>query len=169
MTEHPTGSSRLDLAGGGGRLKDTLLIGALVVIIVAALAMAIAYVCGDDDQERKTPGAIMFKCLDCDAEFEYDHAKQPKGTPDTKPMKRMGPARCQSCNKLSRALQMTRCPECKQHYLSASARYQHEKDTLERQGKDASALGQCPPTVCPYCRTDLHTWYRQYDARRRGR
>ena len=157
------------MGGPGGRLKDYLLIGGLVVIVVAALVMAIAYGLGDDDEKHKPPGAIMFKCLDCDAEFEYDHARQPKGTPDTVPMKRMGPARCQACKKLSRALQMTRCPECGKHYLSASARYQHEKDTLTRQGKDTAALGQCPPTVCPHCETNLHTWYRQYDARRRSR
>jgi len=168
MTGHPTGSGRLALVGPGGRRKQYLLIASLVGIIVAALALAIVYGFGDDEG-HKPPGAILFTCLDCGAVFEYDPAGQPGQAPRTVPMKRMGPIRCRVCNAPARALQMTRCPACRKHYLSAASRWQQEKDRLTGQGKDASALGACPPTVCPHCKTDLHAWYRRYDAQRRRR
>jgi len=171
MARHSIGSGSLDLGGGSepGRMKEYLLIAALAVIIIGSLVVTILYGLMGDAPKTRADQSIMFKCLECGAEFEYDPAKQPKFKPEDVPPMHSARVACQVCKKPFAALPMTKCPACGKYYLAAATLYEYEMELLELQGKDSSILGECPPTVCPHCKTDFHQWYRQHNTRRRSR
>ena len=163
MARRSTRSGGLNLGGSEpGRMKELMLIGALGVVIVGALVMTVMYAWSSDDKEQQNTAEIMFQCTKCNAKFAYDATKQTAEQAIT----HSGAARCQKCNEPACALPMTKCPECGEHFLSGATRYQHEVEMLDMAGKDSSSLGDCPPTVCPKCKTDFHKWMQQHRKRK---
>lgn len=137
------GMKQLNLGGGEGRTKEILLGGALAVIVIGALVLALWGII-----KGPTPKAEIFhfKCQDsqCGYEFELSSNELPDYAWKQLTYHTVD---CPECGKSRSCQEMKQCPnpECTRWFVPGRG---------ERED------------VCPYCETDLAQWAAEHAPKR---
>jgi Zn ribbon nucleic-acid-binding protein len=166
LWSHP-GIRRLELGRGGGdsRKLEYLMIGALSIIIIGSIGVAIYSMIGD-----KTPGSqqardVNLECVKCGHQF----TKAPKdlnvGGPDGMIFEEMGIVQldCPKCGAKKSCLAMVKCPKCEKFFLAESTKQQVAQMQLPppRPGGQATPPPKPVRDICPHCGQDRMEWYRE--------
>jgi len=142
---------RLAVAGGEGFKTEYLFGGALAVIILGALALAIYFgFAGGPSASKGEVGGPWYKCEKCGEEFQLQQTGG--GT-----MEKALPVDCPKCGGKACAYRMSVCPKCGKRYVSDTTRYYLEM-----------MQGRAVKDICPHCGTDIGQLRREeYKKRRR--
>lgn len=157
MARYSTSPGGLNLGGGAtGRLKEYLLIIALAVIIIGSLVVTIMYGWSSDDDKQTASKKMMLKCLECQAESEFDPKVPPPPPVKGQLATHTATFACPKCKRAASALMMTKCPnpKCGKYYLSQTTLHNYQTELMMAAGQDISKRGSAPPTVCTDCGTD---------------
>ncbi len=150
-------SGKLDL---GGKNMEYVLAGALLIIIIVAVVLAVGPMqCGGGP--TGPTGKPMFKCIECDKEWEVSqedankyHREMERGMGREMGDTPIGQD-CPKCGKEGCVFMMIRCPKCKEYFLSK--RYT-DPDAFAKVGhRDI-----CPD---PECKTDVHEYNKKHRRR----
>ena len=162
MHRRRTSTTRWLNMGGGRDRSEYLLIGAMGLIIVAALYLALGVPLGwppfREGGDTSAPDEYHMRCPDCDHEFvlsREEHAEewqrqQDEGNMDMaavgSPYLRM-PCPKEGCD--GWAYEMIQCPnpDCKKYYIPDAA---FEPELAIAPGPEQSAEGTCPHCDMPY-------------------
>ena len=142
----PVGAPRRTVARRGAINMEYVFAGALVLLIVAALGLAVWHTF------IKSPGTVgevdpqvHLRCRKCNHEYAIDRDNltkeqmfqegDPSGIIDD----------CPSCGTKRAAIQLVKCPKCEKYYLP--------------RWRVTGRYGQKGSNVCEYCKTDVDQWY----------
>jgi predicted RNA-binding Zn-ribbon protein involved in translation (DUF1610 family) len=135
-----------------GAIKaDYLFGGALGVIIVIAMVLAVMYSFGGRTDTKMT---FRYKCDKCGA--EYDGSVVPMLDKSNPMVVAPPPITCEKCGAENSAYLMTKCPKCGTYYVRPS--YRNPPGVPAQIGQD----------VCPSCGTDFVIWMRDEPKRLRA-
>jgi len=138
------GKNRLNISRRSGAAKmDYIFGGALGVIIIGAMVLAVVYGLGGNS--KVTTPEIHYKCTKCGAEFLS--TKRPMG--DKMDPNQMGPKPidCPKCGAKDSAYPMTKCPKCGKWFLRDSTVHPEKR-----------MMGQPVNDKCPSCGLNYRNW-----------
>jgi hypothetical protein len=127
--------------------------GALILLIVAALALAVWHTfIRNPSKVAKIDPQIHFRCLKCGGEYPKDRDKLTKSQMFSEAE---GPIRddCPKCATKGAGIQLSKCPECGKNYLPKFFTNQR-------------LWGQPGSNICEHCKIDVDKWYME-DAKKR--
>ena len=135
------------VALAAGRISsEHLFAGAIGVVIVAALALTIAFTFGGGRKELDPDAGLWhYKCEQCGEEFTkpptpVSRERMIGGDMKMDPVSIDPRVDCPKCNAKQAALKMTQCPNCKKWYVDPRI-------------NDPSAK-----RVCPHCNMSFNQW-----------
>ena len=158
MTSWPNHAvRRLNLGKGGSGGKMEYVFGAALAIIIIG-AVVLAFTSGGEEQIEQIAGdREMYWCQQCQKEFEFDSSTLP---PEQQGM--YGKATgivppCPTCGGQNTVIEMVRCPECGEYYVSKLKQF--ERYQMYGQVQPGTPT---PQDICPSCGTNRVQWYAEH-------
>ncbi len=145
---------RYNAARRGAINMEYVFAGALILLIVAALALAVWHTFIRNPSEvAEIDPQIHFRCLKCGHEYAKDRDQLTKSQMFSEAE---GPIRddCPKCGVQRAGIQLSKCPECEKYYLP-------EFFTNPR------IWGQPKSNICEHCKIDVDEWYIEENAKKK--
>ena len=134
------GFRRLDFGKGSSGKMEYVFAGALALIIIGSVALAV-YGLLDSNDDRNVAKEWKFHCDKCNGDFTIDLTNGPP--PGYELLQPGMVIDCQRCPAKKHAWMMNQCLKCHEHYL---------------QEKPRAGVAR-PPDICPHCKTDQVEYY----------
>ena len=163
------GTKHLDFGrGGSGDKMEYVFGGALVLIIIAAVAFAI-HSFGGGGKAAPVPSEFHMFCMSCKKQFTIsreDLAKMQTQAPQVQPGPGNGPsagmppgigpmrAQCPDCKKFS-LIPERMCPNCKKYYHTNT-------DITGMNMMIGMPITNSAPVICPWCKVNITDYYKAH-------